>query len=72
MSDIKSCSFCGGHAKLTIGPIRGDTTSEYKIECERCGASVWDYISSYQPDAGEMHQKLVDEWNEGKAWRSGK
>ena len=48
---------------MDIGPLRGDTTCEYKIECQKCKASIWDFISSYQPDANEKCQELIEEWN---------
>lgn len=67
MSELKPCHRCGGKAYRYSGDMMGDTTIMSGIKCSNCGASVWDFISPYQPDAKEREEALVADWNNGVA-----
>ena len=67
MAELKPCHRCGGKAYRYSGDMRGDTTIMSEIKCSKCGASVWDFISPYQPDAKERENALDAAWNNGEA-----
>lgn len=68
MEELKPCPHCGGKAYRYSGNMRGDTTIMCSIKCGNCEASVWDFISPYQPDANEREDALVAAWNSGEAY----
>ena len=70
MIDLLPCKFCGGRATYSVGPTRTDVTNDHIISCLNCGAYVYDNISGYQPDAAELEQRLIDDWNNGKAMKA--
>lgn len=69
MKELKPCLFCGGKAYRYSGDMMGDTTILSGIKCSNCGASIWDFISPYQPDAKEREDALDAAWNNREACR---
>lgn len=69
MTELKSCPFCGGKAKLIRRPIDED----YYVKCENAGWSCNATTLFYnnEEDAIEEWNKRADPWKKGKPVEEG-
>lgn len=66
MSELKSCPFCGGEAKLYISSLENsDTTINHSICCQTpgCRASMFTALSEWDPDYDKEVSAFIDRWN---------
>ena len=63
--EVENCPFCGGEPEGIIDEhMNSDTTHNVFIKCEKCGTSMRQSVSGYEPDKGyRSFKKLVDKWN---------
>ena len=63
MSELKSCPFCGGNAKLGAEPNDyGLSPLLWYVECEKCGVLQYQFISDH--DAIEAWNRRVGDADE--------
>ena len=66
MIKLKPCPFCGGEAYEKSDRMYGDTSIPYTIVCSKCGYSISELISPYDPEAQKKRDAFYKRWERGR------